>query len=54
MPQGLRKYMEIDLFLCIWLKVKKGISLSTAHHWLWSEGFGYIGYKKGLYLNGHD
>ena len=34
MPQGLKKYMEIELFPCIQLKVKKGISLSTARQWL--------------------
>ena len=54
MPQGLKKYMEIELFPRIQLKVKKGISLSTARRWLRSEGFRYIGYKKGLYFDGHD
>jgi len=54
MPQGLKKYMEIELFPRIQLKVKKGISLSTAHWWLQSEGFRYIGHKKGLYFDGHN
>jgi hypothetical protein len=54
MPQGLKKYMEIALFPRIQLKVKKGISLSTARRWLQSEGFQYIGHKKGLYFDGHD
>jgi hypothetical protein len=54
MPQGLKKYMEIELFPCIQLKVKKGVSLSTAHQWLWSEGFQYIRHRKGLYFDGHD
>jgi hypothetical protein len=30
MPQGLKKYIEIELFPCIQCKVSKGISLSTA------------------------
>ncbi len=54
MPQGLKKYLEIELFPRIQLKVKKGISLSTARRWLQSEGFQYIGHKKGLYFDGHD
>ena len=54
MPRGLKKYMELELFPCIQLKAGKGISLSTACHWLQKEGFQYIGYKKGLYFNGHD
>ena len=30
MPQGLRRYMNLELFPCIHLKVGKGISLATA------------------------
>ena len=29
-PAGLKKYMEVELFPCIYLKVGKGICLSTA------------------------
>jgi hypothetical protein len=54
MPQGLKKYTELEIFPCIQLRVKKGVSLSTARRWLQSEGFRYIGYKKGLYFDGHD
>jgi hypothetical protein len=55
MPHGLKKYMEIELFPHIHLKVgSKGISLSTACCWLHLEGFQYISHKKGLYFNGHD
>lgn len=54
MPRGLKKYMELELFPCIQLKAGKGVSLSTAHCWLQKEGFQYIGYKKGLYFDGHD
>ena len=54
MPQGLKKYMEIELFLWIQLKVGHGISLSTAHCWMHKEGFQYISHKKGLYFDGHD
>ncbi len=54
MPKGLKNYLELELFPCIQLKVKRGISLSTARQWLQAEGFWYIGYKKGLYFDGHN
>lgn len=54
MPRGLKRYMEIELFPRIHLKVGRGISLSTARHWLRGEGFRYISHKKGLYFDGHD
>ena len=55
MPRGLQKYMEIELFPCLHLKVgSEGISLSTARHWLRSEGCRFISHKKGLYFDGHD
>jgi hypothetical protein len=54
MPKGLKKYMELELFPRIQMKVGKGISLSTARRWLQKEGFWYISYKKGLYFDGHD
>jgi hypothetical protein len=34
MPQGLKKYLEVELFPQIHLKVGKGISLHMARHWL--------------------
>jgi hypothetical protein len=46
MPKGLRKYMEIELFPHIHLKVGQGISLSTACRWLHLEGFCYTSHKK--------
>jgi hypothetical protein len=33
-PQGLKKYMEVELFLRIHLKPGRGISLHTARRWL--------------------
>jgi hypothetical protein len=54
MPRGLKKYMELELFPRIHVKVGKGISLSTARRWLHREGFRYTGHKKGLYFDGHD
>ncbi|KAF7371965.1 hypothetical protein MVEN_00054500 [Mycena venus] len=54
MPQGLKKYMEAELFPRLQLKAGKGISLSTARRWLHSEGFQYIGHKKDVYFDGHD
>ena len=38
MPVGLKKYLEVELFLRIHLKIRKGISLSTARQWLHREG----------------
>lgn len=54
MPTGLKKYLELELFPCIHMKVSCGISLSTARCWLHAEGFHYISHKKGLYFDGHD
>ena len=54
MPCGLKKYMEKELFPRMHLKVGRGVSLSTAWRWLWSEGFHYTGHKKGLYFDSHD
>ncbi|KIK40798.1 hypothetical protein CY34DRAFT_24652 [Suillus luteus UH-Slu-Lm8-n1] len=54
MPNALKRYIELELFPCIHLKVGRGILLSTAHHWLHHEGFWYMSYKKRLYFDGHD
>ncbi len=54
MPHGLKKYLELELFPQIQMKVGKGISISTACQWLWHEGFVYIEHKKALYYDGHD
>ena len=54
MPMGLKKYLELELFLRIQVKVSKGISLRTAHRWLHCEGFKYTAHKKGLYFDGHE
>lgn len=39
MPHGLKKYVELELFPRIHLRVGHGISLSTADRWLHLEGF---------------
>src|SRR6202040_3054250 len=54
MPAGLKKYLEVELFPHIHLKVGKGICLSTARRWLHREGFRYMKYSKGLYYDGHN
>jgi len=54
MPEGLKKYMELELLPCIQMKAKKGISLSTTHQWLHKEGFTFMEHKKGLYFDGHE
>jgi len=53
-PRGLKKYLELELFPQIHLRVSRGISLSTARRWLHLEGFRYTSHKKGLYFDGHD
>lgn len=54
MPRGLKKYMDLELFPRIHLKVGRGILLATARRWLHAEGFKYTTHKKGLYFDGHD
>ena len=54
MPTGLKWYMEVELFPRIQLKVGKGVSLQTAHQFLYSEGFRYTEHKKSLYYDGHE
>jgi hypothetical protein len=53
MPASLKKYMEVELFPRIHLKVGKGVSLATARRILQNEGFEYTEHKKGLYFDGH-
>ncbi|KAG1722436.1 uncharacterized protein EDB91DRAFT_1256057 [Suillus paluster] len=54
MPQGLKKYLEIELFPQIQQKPSGGVSLSTAHCLLKQEGFQFQEYKKALYYDGHE
>jgi len=54
MPRGLKRYLEVELFPWVQLKVGKGISISTARRWLQREGFRYMQHKKALYYDGHD
>lgn len=51
---GLKKYMEVELFPHIQLKVGKGVSVSTAQRWLQCKGFQYMEHKRALYYDGHD
>lgn len=53
-PRGLKRYMDLELFPQIYMKVGRGISVSTACCWLHLEGFRYTTHKKGLYFDGHD
>lgn len=54
MPRGLKRYMELELFPRIQLKVGKGVSLQTARRFLYREGFRYTEHKKSLYYDGHE
>ena len=54
MPRGLKRYMEVELFPRIHLKVGKGVSLQTTHRFLHREGFRYTEHKKSLYYDGHE
>ena len=53
MPGSLKRYLELELFPQVALKVGKGISLRTARPWLHREGFKYTAHKKALYYDGH-
>lgn len=46
MPSGLKKYMALEIFSRNHIKVRRGVSLSTAHCWLHSEGFHFVSHKK--------
>jgi hypothetical protein len=54
MPEGLRKYMEVELFL------EFSFQLGRASRSAWhvvgftGEGFQYMQHKKALYFDGHD
>jgi len=52
MPLALKKYVELQLFPQIHLRITWGISLSMAQWWLHHEGFQYTSHKKGLYFDG--
>jgi hypothetical protein len=54
MPQGLKKYLEVELLPRIHLKAGKGVSLCTAHRWLYRDGFKFTEHKKSLYFDGHE
>lgn len=54
MPQGLKRYLEVELFPRIHLKVGRGITIRTARRWLHREGFRYTEHKKSLYYDGHE
>ncbi|THH32729.1 hypothetical protein EUX98_g1481 [Antrodiella citrinella] len=53
-PQGLKKYLELELFPHIHLKPARGVSLRTARRWLHREGFRFLEHKKSLYFDGHE
>jgi hypothetical protein len=46
MPKALKKYLKVDIFPHIQMKVSKGISLTTACQWLHTGGFQYMNIKR--------
>jgi len=54
MPTGLKKYLEVEMFPRIGLKVGRSITLQTARNWLHHYGWKYMQHKKALYYDGHD
>lgn len=54
MPNGLKQYLELELFPRIQMRVTKGIALCTAQLWLHKEGFQYTAHKKALFYDGHE
>ena len=53
-PKGLKRYLELDLFPRIHVKVVRGVSLRTAWRWLHREGFRFTKHRKALYFDGHE
>lgn len=53
-PMGLKRYLELELFPWIHMKVTRGVSLSTARRWLHREGFRFTEHRKALYFDGHE
>ena len=53
-PKALKKYLEVNIFPHIQMKVSKGISLTTARQWLYTKGFRYTKHQKALYYDGHE
>jgi hypothetical protein len=54
MPNGLRKYLQLELFPRTGLKVGRTISLPTARRWLHRYGWKYMQHKKALFYDGHE
>ena len=54
MPKGMKRYLELELFPRIHLKIGKGISLTTVRNWMHRNGFQYQTYKKAVYFDGHE
>ena len=53
-PKGLKRYLELELFPRIHMKVARGVSLCTARRWLHREGFRFTEHRKSLYFDGHE
>ncbi|KAH9913281.1 uncharacterized protein B0H18DRAFT_888533, partial [Fomitopsis serialis] len=49
-PQGLKRYLELELFPRIHFKPGRGISLRTARRWLHREGFRFMEHKKASWV----
>lgn len=54
MPEGLKRFCEVELFPRIHLKPARGWSISTCRQVLLDYGFRYTEHAKGLYFDGHE
>ncbi len=54
MPEGLKKYIKLELFPRVHYKVKKQISYSACRKIMQEEGFKFTEHKKAVYYNGHE
>ena len=54
MPNRLAEYLNETLFPRIGVKHQRSISLNTARRWMKREGFRYMAYAKGVYVDGHE
>jgi len=54
LPNGLKNYLEVELFPRIHMRVSRGISIRTARRWLHHKGFRFTEHRKALYFDGHE
>lgn len=54
MRNGLRHYLEVELFPRIHFKPARGVSLKTSERLMKKLGFGFVEHAKAIYFDGHE